>query len=471
MRPSRAPLIGTAVSVVGAMALAGCRVGPEFQAPETEVPARYQNGPSSLSVAGPRADWWTAFGSRQLDELIGKARRDNTDLIGAVARVRQADAQARIIGAALLPSVQGVTNNGPEQQEALQGQRRQHVLYNGVLTASYELDVWGKNRSALDAAEASAAASRYARDVVDITVTTGVASLYFQYLGSLDRLRVANATLAQARRTLSNTMAEERQGIVAHQAVLLQDSAVATLETAVPPLQQQLATTKDALAILVGELPERLQLGAGSLDTLRQPAIRAGQPSELLTRRPDILEAEENLVAANADIRVARAQFLPSFAFNLNGGINALQGGTLPIPPGPLAAVAVYSLLSNVTQPIFKGGALTGQLDQATANYQGLLLGTYRKTVLTAFGEVEDALAAVKATAAEKATQQRAVSTSQGTAGVANSGLSGGTGTILTVLSSQSAVYTAQDALVQARLAYLQALVSLIKALGGGWRP
>ena len=260
MGSSRGPLIAMALSVVGAMALAGCRVGPEFQAPRTDVPARYRNGPSSSLNVWPSPDWWRASGSRQLDELIETARRNNTDLAGAAARVRQADAQAQIVGAALLPSLQAVTNTGPEQQQALQGQRRQHVLYNGVLNVSYELDVWGKNRSALDSAEASAAATRYARDVVDVTVTTGVASLYFQYLGLLDRLRAPRSTLAQAKRTLSNTMAAERQGIVAHQAVLLQDSAVATLETAVPPLQQQLATTKDALAILVGELPEQLQL-------------------------------------------------------------------------------------------------------------------------------------------------------------------------------------------------------------------
>jgi outer membrane protein, multidrug efflux system len=234
-------------------------------------------------------------------------------------------------------------------------------------------------------------------------------------------------------------MAEERQGIVAHQAVLLQESAVAELETVIPPLEQQLATTKDALAILVGDLPEELQLGSGSLDTLKQPTIKAGQPSELLARRPDIREAEENLIAANADIRVARAQFLPSFSFDLNGGINALQ-----LPGGTIPALAVYSLLSNVTQPIFKGGALVGQLDQANARYQELLIGTYRKTVLTALGEVEDALATVKATAAERAAQQRAVSTSLSSAGVANNGLRGGTGTILTVLTAQSAVYHAR---------------------------
>ncbi len=305
--------IRLAISLAIVACLAGCRVGPEFQPPET-APRRYVNGPSSPAAAGPRPDWWAAFGSRELDALIAQARRENPNLAVAASRVRQVDAQARIVGAALLPSVDALTNNGPEQQEALQGQRRQHITLNGVLNVSYELNVWGKNRSALDAAQASAA--RYARAVVDVTITTGVATLYFQVLGLRDRLGVAAANLAHARRTLSDTMAEERQGIVAHQAVLLQEAAVATLETMVPPLQQQLA------------------LGSGSLSGLRQPTIKAGQPFELLTRRPDIMEAEENLVAANADIRVARAQFLPSFTFNLNGGINAYRAGKVPVPPG-----------------------------------------------------------------------------------------------------------------------------------------
>jgi outer membrane protein TolC len=180
-----------------------------------------------------------------------------------------------------------------------------------------------------------------------------------------------------------------------------------------------------------------------------------------------VQEAEAKLKAANGDIRVARAAMLPSFDFSLTYGLTSM---TLSPPQNTLPPLATYSFLQNITAPIFQGGLLKGQLEQSKAKYQEALVGDYRKAVLTAFGDVENALSAVRTTAAEEAAQRSHVSAAQRSSGMASESLRGGTGTVLDVLTSETTVYSAQDGLVQARLAHLQALVGLTQALGGGWK-
>jgi outer membrane protein, multidrug efflux system len=298
-----------------------------------------------------------------------------------------------------------------------------------------------------------------------LSTSASVANLYFQFLGLQDELKVAYDNLARAQHTLNDFIAEEHQGVIPELGVVQQQSVVARLETAIPPLQQSLATTKSALALLVGKLPELMALGTGSMRNLRYPAIGQGVPSELLVRRPDVQEAEARLQAANGDIRVARAEMLPAFNFSLTYGLTSMT-----LSQGTLGALATYSFLSSITAPIFEGGRLQGQLEQSKAKYQETLVGDYRKTVLAAFGDVENALSAVRTTAAEEAAQRRSAGSAQRSSGMSMESLRGGMGTVLDVLTSEESVYTAQDGVVQAQLAHLQALVSLIQALGGGWR-
>ncbi len=445
--------------------LGACAIGPKFDPPKTTLPTAWTNTLPGAAATWPAPDWWHAFGSAQLDDLIEQARGGNTDLAGATARLHQAEAQAEVAGAPLFPSVQAETRVGPSRQLNLIGRERHNTIERGVLNASYEIDFWGKNRSALESAQASADAARFARDVVWLTTSTGVANLYFQFLSLQDRLKVAGNNLARARNALHDVAMEEHQGIVPHLATVQQQAVVAGLETVIPPLQQQLAASRSALAILTGRLPEDVQLRSGSLHDLRQPAVSSGLPSQLLERRPDVQQAEASLIAANADIRVARAQFLPSFSFNLSGGLESLTLAQGTVPP-----LFAYSLLSSVTQPIFNGGSLRGQLDQKKARYQELLAGNYRNTVISAFGDVEVALATLKAATAERAAQERSVRAARQLSGLANQSFRGGATTILDLLGSETAIYTAEDALVQAQLAYLQALVGLTKAIGGGWK-
>jgi multidrug efflux system outer membrane protein len=441
MRPRIVPALARRSAFLALLlpaAVSACDLGPNYQRPETAVPRTWNT--ATPEEAWPSLDWWKSFGLPQLDALIAEARSSNTDLAAAAARIQQADAQARIAGAPLLPAVDANVNAGPNRLLNNVGRERHYTTFQGLLRASYELDFWGKNRAALEAAEDSAGASRYDWQVVSLTITSSVASSYFQVLGL------------------------QRRGLVPQLAVVQQQTVADGLAATIPPLEQQLAVTKDALAILVGKLPEELQLQPGSLLDLSPPAVAPGLPSELLVRRPDVQKAEAQLIAANANIKVARAQFFPSFGLTADGGVTSLLLANHAMP-----VLGVYTFSASVTQPIFEGGQLTGQLELSKGRYQELLQD-YRKAALSAFGDVEDALAATKATADQQAAQQKATASARRAYQMALDAFHGGTATILNVLVSESALFSAESALVQARLAHMQALVGLFKALGGGWK-
>jgi NodT family efflux transporter outer membrane factor (OMF) lipoprotein len=381
-----------------------------------------------------------------------------------MARVRQADAQARIAGAPLLPSV-GLSADVVHQRQPSGGAGIQtSTSYSPGLTASYELDFWGKNAAAARAAEQTALASRYDQVTVSLTVMTGVATTYFHLVELRDRLKVAENNVASARATLDGLRTQQRAGIVTALDVAQQETEVATLDAAVPPLRQQLGQSLDALAILLGKTPEQLDVGQETLTQISHPEVRPGLPSALLARRPDIAEAEAQLISANANIQVARAAFYPSIDLTASGGFisSALSDVLKP-------SSAIYSLTAGLTQPIFEGGALEGQFDVAQGRYDELL-ADYRKAVISALGNVEDALIAVQQTAEQEQRQQTAVTAAQRAYDFAKAQMKAGTINILTVLNTETALFSAQDALVQAKSAHLQALVDLFGALGGGWQ-
>jgi len=446
----------------------GCSVGPAFQHPETKSPTAWRTADNQQKVRWPAPDWWHGFGSSQLDELIAQAEAANYDLAAAIDRVREADAQARVAGAALLPSV-GATAGLTRQRttpSAASGRVKfppDTTLVNPAITASYEFDFWGKNRASLEAAKASALASRYDEQVVELTVVTAVATTYFQILELRDRLTVAQSNIAAAQKLLSALQAEQAAGTVTVLDVVQQETAVAALKAQVPPLTQQLQQSLDALAILIGRSPEALQQPSGTLSDLSVPLVAPGLPSELLARRPDIAEAEAQLMAANADIKVARAAFFPSISLTAEGGIASLALAGITGPAG-----AVYAVTAGVTQSIFSGGALQGQLEYSQARYDELLQN-YRKAVISAFGDVEDALIATQQTALLVQREEDTVAEARKAYAISTAQLQAGTVDLQTVLNTENALFPAEDSLAQARFAHLQATVSLFKALGGGW--
>jgi outer membrane protein, multidrug efflux system len=337
--------------------------------------------------------------------------------------------------------------------------------FSPLLNASYELDFWGKNRAALASATASARASRYDRETVELGVLAGVASTYFQTLELRDRLAIADANLENATRVLHGLRLEQHAGIATALDVAQQETVVATVNATIPPLRQQLRQSLDALAILLGTTPESVDITHGSLDELGQPPVQPGLPSELLTRRPDVAFAEAQLIAANANIAAARAAFFPSIALTASGGYASPALAALVTP-----ATRVWSIGAGLTQPIFQGGALVGQYQLAKGHYEELL-ADYHKAVISALANVEDALIALQQGTVLVQRQQEASRTAQRAYEFAQRQMRAGTINVLTLLNTETALFSARDALAQAKFAHLQALVQLYQALGGGWQP
>ena len=381
--------------------LFGCSVGPDYKRPETPTPPNWLASPEP--AAWPSAGWWHGFGSAKLDGYIAQAQSGNFDLAAAMARVREADAQARIAGAPLLPSIGAEANVTHERTSGGAGGLKTFTSYAPGLTASYELDFWGKNRAAATAAEATAAASRVDKATVELTIMTSVATSYFQALELRDRLNVAENNVASAETILKGLKLQENVGTSAALDVAQQETTVATLNAAIPPLRQQLRQTIDALAILIGQPPEELDITDGTLADLALPAVAPGLPSELLARRPDVAEAEAKLQSANANNTPARAALCPSIQLTGSAAFASTALGSVYNP-----ANGLFSLGAGLTQPIFEGGALEGQYELSKATYDEIL-ADYRKSVIAAFGNVEDALAAVQQTTDQLVASARAM--------------------------------------------------------------
>jgi NodT family efflux transporter outer membrane factor (OMF) lipoprotein len=294
-------------------------------------------------------------------------------------------------------------------------------------------------------------------------VMASVAGTYFQFLELRDRLKVADSNVARARNILEGLQLQHDVGTITGLEVAQQEATVATLAAAVPPLRQQLDEMLDALAILTGAQPQVISIAPGTLADLAEPQVAPGLPSELLARRPDVARAEAQLAAADLDVAAARAAFFPNIAMTAGGGYasNALE--TLFTP-----ASRIFSLAGGVTQPLFEGGALAAQYDLAKARHAELL-ANYHMAVLSALGNVEDALTALRNTAEQERRQQQAQETAQRAYDLSLAQLHAGTVNILTVLNTESVLFAAEDALVQARFLHLRSLISLFSALGGGW--
>ena len=451
-----------AVCIIG---LTACSLGPEYSRPDMQVPSAWSGQQENAVVVWPSMEWWHGFSSSQLDNLMAKAQQANDDIAAAIARVQEADAQARIAGAPLLPEVGiGATATRERQPTAIGGPMTTYSEYIPLLNASYELDFWGKNRAALEVARAAAAASRYDRATVELTVMTAVATSYFQALQLRDRISVAENNLKNAESILNGLQLEQAAGTATALDVAQQDVAVATQSTAIPPLKQQLRQTLNTLAILTGQNPEAVDIFTGTLADLSEPVVQPGLPSELLTRSPDVAEAEAQLIAANANIKVARASFFPNINLTANDGFESTALSTVLKPSN-----SVYVLTADITQPIFEGGALQGQYAYSKARYSELL-ADYHKTVISALGNVEDALVALQQTAVQQQRQQATVDKARLAYELSDAQFHAGTINILTVLNTEGALFTAEDALAQVKFLHLQALLELYNALGGGWQ-
>jgi multidrug efflux system outer membrane protein len=459
------PLSARAACACALIALTACSVGPAYKRPDIPPPAEWREVPSSEAAAvWPSSDWWHGFGSQTLDGLIADAQSNNDDLAVAIARVQEADAQARIAGAPLLPSVDFGADATRQHAQVTGVGPATFNSFSPVLSASYELDFWGKNRALRAAARATAIASHYDKETVALTVISSVATTYFQALQFRDRLQVARENLANGQKILHGLQMQQTAGIATGLDVAQQETAVALLSAAIPPLQQQFRQSVHALAVLLGKTPESIDVDSGTLNGLTTPQVLEGLPSQLLARRPDIAESEQQLISANADITVARAALFPSIQLTANGGYESSALTSLISP-----ANRIWSISAGLTQPIFHGGALRGQVVFSNARYNELL-SAYHKTVISAFSNVEDALIAAQQTKEQQIRQQEAVNRARRAFEFAQTQMSAGIVNILTVLNTENALFSAQDELVQIQFLHLQSMVALYTALGGGWQ-
>lgn len=463
--------------------LSGCDLLAEPTQPDIKAPTAWAEPIPVAANVWPAADWWHGFKSEELDRLVAAAKADNLDIGMAAARVEQAEAQMRSTSSSLWPQLNlgfDASRRGPldEDAAAKESQSGGNGLSSGSgssssmdqnsfglsLSASYEVDFWGRNRSARNAAQEALRASVFDQQTVALTATTSVATTYLQILSLRDRIAIADNNLANARDVLNVVTAKANLGAVSPADLAQQTGVVAAQEAALAPLEQQERENIYALAILLGRNPEDLAIKAHSLDTLAVPPLATGLPSELLTRRPDIAKAEADLAGADANVVAARAAMLPTV--NLSGALS-LETAVLSTLFGP--AGAAYSVAGSVMQTIFDGGKLAADADVAEGQRKELVL-SYRSVIITAFSEVENALVAIRALDRQYALQKVQVEQADKAFRIVSARYKGGSDDLITLLDAQRTLFDAEDALGQLRLQQLQAIVTLYKALGGGWQ-
>jgi NodT family efflux transporter outer membrane factor (OMF) lipoprotein len=444
--------------------LTACAVQSVAPPPQQDLPAAFDNA-GAAGGQWPAQEWYRDFGSDELDAFIDIAARTNTDVAAARARVTQADARARQAGAAILPSVtaNGVGNffSGHSSQGG------GHELdWSAMLTASYEVDFWGKNRAMANSARLLAGASRADQDAIALTMLAGVANGYFQLLAVRERLVVAQSNRDIAKQLLDVVQSRFDVGVASPIDLATQKAALDVAQIAISDLQQIEVEARTALSILLGRPPEQFEVKGQPLDSLREPTVAAGLPSELLTRRPDILLAESNLRAGHADLIAARAAMFPSLSLTASGGVQnpALPATVLTIPGVGPSFAATF----NLVQPIFDHGRLKAQRDEVQAKNVELLTA-YRASILAALGDVENTLSAIQHLNQARDYQFESIAQSERAFEGAKARYQAGSVDFLTMLEAQRTLYTARDQFIQYKLARLQALVGLCKALGGGW--
>src|SRR5262245_17900729 len=455
-----------ALSGIGLMPLAGCAYN-EFQPYLAfPIPDKYEAAKSTKRQDISR--WWTRFGSAELDNLMQAANFENLDIAVAVAQLKQADAQAQITGAALWPAVNYSDNS---QRSRSSGTNVPGIIspavernsFTKVISASYVLDVWGQNRDALEAAIRTVGASAYQVEVVRLTTRAGVVNNFLLYATNRERISVAQENLRSAERILGVIRQRRAAGTASELDVAQQQSLLEIQRATLPPLRQAAENARTALAILIGRPVQVVHLATRRVRSLRLPSVAAGIPSDLLFRRPDIRSAELQMASADANVDVARKAFLPTMQLTGQAGFQSALLSTLLRPES-----AIYTMAAGVTQPIFEGGRLRGQLALSEAQRQQFL-ESYRKSIVSALTDVENALVAIRENAAREKAQRVAVAAARRAFTLSEERLREGTIDLTTLLNTQITLFQAEDTLIQVRLARLQAVASLFLALGGDW--
>ena len=461
---------------LSALLLAGCAVGPDYKRPEAAaVPTAYAGTSNLWKVAQPQAHltkgrWWEMFGDAELNRLETEATAANQELKAAVAAFEQARAVFDVARSGMFPHVSlapSVTRERDSANRPINGvSNGQPDTYNTFLVPldlSYELDLWGRVRRDVESASASAQAGAAEVQAILLRIQGDVAADFFN-LRALDAESVLlRSSVEVFRKSLDLTRNRRAGGIATDLDVAQAETVLKTTEAQLPVVALQRARTLHALAVLTGRAAPGFNEPEQALEAA-PPAVPPGVPSDLLERRPDIAAAERNMAAANASIGVAKAAFFPQVKLNGLAGFESVTAGTLFDWPSRLWAVG-----PSLTLPLFEGGLNRANLRRAKAAYDQSV-AQYRQSVLVAFAEVEDNLAAENLLALEAAAQTAAVSSAQKTLQIASNRYRAGLVTYLEVATAQNAALDLERAAVRLRGEQLIAAVSLVKSLGGGWQ-
>lgn len=458
------------VPLLAGLLLSGCTVGPNYKRPTVAVPPAYRGIAPDASAQTESASlgdekWWDVFQDEQLRSLVRTALQQNYDLRIAASRILEARAQLGITRADQFPTVSG----GAAITDVRTAQSKFFPAFEtstGQVNASggWELDFWGMYRRATEAARANLLGTEWGRQEVASTLVANVAAAYFQ-LRALDlQLEISKRTLDSRQESLRLTRLLANGGSTSLLDVRQAEQLVFTASAEIPALEQQIEQQENFLSILLGRNPGNIARGQTLTEQHHPPEVPAGLPSSLLERRPDIRQAEQQLVAANAEIGVARAAYFPQISLNGNGGFQT--SALTNLFTGPSGA---WSLGASLTQPIFTAGKISSGVRLAEARQQTATL-FYQQSIQGAFRSVSDALIGYRKTREFSSHQQELFESAQDAARLSHMRYNGGVTGYLEVLTNETNSFSAELGLVQARLNELLAVVQLYEALGGGWQ-
>jgi outer membrane protein, multidrug efflux system len=451
--------------------LAGCAVGPNYRRPLVDVPTSYrgaaqERAANTESTSLGDEKWWKVFQDKELQSLVRTALQNNYDVRIAAARVLEARAQLGITRADQFPSLGGGAGIA-SQQSSKTGPIPGYELARGQveLSASWNLDFWGRYRRASEAQRAALLGQQWAQKAVMSSLVASVASGYFQ-LRELDlQLEISKRTLASRNESLQLTTLRTEHGIDTMLDQRQAEQLVYTAAAQVPDLERQIGQQENALSILLGKNPGDIPRGLKLTDQPHTPEVPVGLPSTLLERRPDIRQAEDNLIAASARIGVARAAYFPQISLTGTGGYQSSALTNLFTGPA-----GIWNFGGSLVQPIFEGGRLRSGVRLAEAQRQEMLL-TYQKTIQSAFRDVSDALIAYRKNREFRMQEEKLTNSAREAAQLSEQRFNAGATNYLEVLTNETNYFSDQLTLAQAQLNELQALVQLYQALGGGWQP
>ncbi|MEN6438075.1 MAG: efflux transporter outer membrane subunit [Syntrophobacter sp.] len=446
--------------------LAGCMVGPDYRRPTVDVPRAFQYQVSEARETGNTL-WWKQFDDPVLDDLIAEALVNSKNVQIAAATIEQAQGVLTQTRAPLFPQL-NYTGTGTRERASEMGATsiasvpNPQTSYQLLAGANWELDLWGKVRRQTEAARANLFASEEARRGVILSLVASVAASYLQLVGLDEQLVIANRTLETYAESVKLFELQFKHGQVSQMNVAQARSQYETAAATIPQLESQIAQTEIALSILLGRNPGPIKRGK-SIFTLSPPAIPAGLPSQVLERRPDIAQAEQNLVAANAQIGAAKALYFPTIS--LTGTLGTSSSELENLFKGP---ARVWSYAGSITGPIFNAGLIAGQVKQAEAGRKIALL-SYESAIQNAFGDVEKALVSCEKLVDQLKAQGLLVEALKEYAQLARLQYQGGYVTYLTVLDAEQQLFPAELNYASTRSSLLASYVKLYQAMGGGW--